>query len=278
MRAGNESGATRRVCENRAIASGSRPRASGPSLQPLEVTRKIEMPKPLEATKLRIQVSESIGEVSALLVFPRGARSLAVLAHGAGAGMSHPFMESVASELAARRIATLRYQFPYAEGAKRPPNARPVLLATVRAAVAEGVRRSRGRMVVAGGKSMGGRMTSLAAADPEGLPGVGGLFFFGFPLHAPKKSGTERAEHLDKFGLPLLFLQGTRDPLAPLDEIEPVVAKLGRRATLHVIDGADHSFAVLKRSGRTDFEALSEAVDAFAKWIDGLDSSGPQRQ
>lgn len=192
--------------------------------------------------------------------------------------MTHPFMESAASELAARRIATLRYQFPYAEGAKRPPNARPVLLATVRAAVAEGVRRSRGRTVIAGGKSMGGRMTSLAAAEPEGLPGVGGISFFGFPLHAAKKSGTERAEHLKELDLPLLFLQGTRDPLAPLDEIEPVVAKLGRCATLHVIEGGDHSLAVLKRSGRTDSEALSEAMDAFAKWADRVDPVGLQRR
>jgi predicted alpha/beta-hydrolase family hydrolase len=225
------------------------------------------MPQAPAAKKLRIPVSAEAGAVSALWLAPAKFRGIAVLAHGAGAGMTHPFMERVATECAALGTATLRYQFPYMEAGKRLPGARPVLIETARAAVAEAVRRSGGRPVIAGGKSMGGRMTSLAAAEPEGLPGISGLAFLGFPLHAAKKTGTERADHLSGIEAPMLFVQGTRDALAPLDEIAPVVEKLGARATLHIVEDGDHSFAVRKRSGRTIDEALLEVATALSQWV-----------
>jgi predicted alpha/beta-hydrolase family hydrolase len=216
--------------------------------------------------ELRIPVDEKIGAVSGLLDRPPGAEALLVLGHGAGAGMRHPFLESLVELLTARRIATVRYQFPYMEqGRKRPDHARR-LIATVRAAVAAGESEARGLPLFAGGKSMGGRMTSLAASE-EPLSGVQGLVFVGFPLHAPGRDGTERAEHLQAVAPPMLFLQGTRDRLARLDLIEEVCAGLGRRATLHIVEGGDHSFHVLKRSGRTDAEALEELAEIASVWI-----------
>ena len=203
--------------------------------------------------------------MSALLQRPLDARLLYVLAHGAGAGMRHPFLASVARALAGRGIATLRYQFPYVEAQARRPDPPGVLEATVRSAVAAAASAAPGLPLVAGGKSLGGRMTSNAQAK-QPLPGVRGLVFLGFPLHPPKRPGDARAEHLSAVQVPMLFLQGTRDDLAELRLLEPVCHRLGDRATLHVVEGADHSFRVLKRSGRSDEEVVAELGDAVANW------------
>ncbi len=203
--------------------------------------------------------------MSALLQRPPDARLLYVLAHGAGAGMRHPFLASVARALAGRGIATLRYQFPYLEAQARRPDPPGVLEATVRSAVAAAASAVPGLPLVAGGKSLGGRMTSNAQAK-QPLPGVRGLVFLGFPLHPPKRPGDARAEHLSVVQVPMLFLQGTRDDLAELQLLEPVCRRLGDRGTLHVVEGADHSFRVLKRSGRSDEEVVAELGDAVANW------------
>jgi len=219
----------------------------------------------LEAVTLDVQVGESVGRVTSLLLAPADARLLYVLAHGAGAGMRHPFLEAIARALAGRGIATLRYQFPYLEARARRPDPPGVLEATVRAAVAAAASAAPGLPLVAGGKSLGGRMTSGAAAK-QPLPGVRGIVFLGFPLHPPKQPGDKRAEHLDRVTVPMLFLQGRRDDLAYLELLEPVCRRLAPRATLHVVDGADHSFKVLKRSGRTDAQVLEELADAVSSW------------
>lgn len=215
--------------------------------------------------ELIIPVSEKVGKVSALIDRPMEPRSMLVIGHGAGAGMRHRFLESLVERLNARSIATLRYQFPYMEQGRKRPDHQSRLLPTVRAAVRT-AREVAGELpLFAGGKSMGGRMTSLAAAK-EPLEGVRALVFFGFPLHAPGRDGSERAEHLTAVDVPMLFLQGTRDRLARLDLLEPVCASLDGRATLHVVDGGDHSFHVLKRSGRTDDDALDELAERTATW------------
>ncbi len=211
-----------------------------------------------------------IGEgesVSAVLERPRGAHALYVFAHGAGAGMHHVFMEDMATRLGRRGVATLRYHFRYMESAtRRPPDARRVLERCVRGAIEAATRSTRGLPIVAGGKSMGGRISShVMAMDPPGA--VQGLVFLGFPLHPPKKPGTTRADHLGDVRGPMLFVQGTRDALADMRLMQPTVTRLGRRATLHVVDGADHGFHVLKRSGRTDDEAMDEIADAVESWI-----------
>src|SRR5216110_9278 len=203
-----------------------------------------------------------VGEVSGLLLRPKDARLLYVLAHGAGAGMRHPFLESIAQRLAARGIATLRYQFPYMERRAGRPDSPAIAAATVRAVVAEAARVAPGLPLVAGGKSFGGRMTSTAQAE-EPLPGVWGLVFLGFPLHPPGRPADARAEHLARVQIPMLFLQGTRDDFADLKLLQPVVKRLGDRATLHLVDGGDHSFHVLKRSGRTDAAVMDEIADAI---------------
>lgn len=204
--------------------------------------------------------------VSGILQRPDSAASLLVLAHGAGAGMRHPFMEAVAEGLAARGVATLRYQFPYMEAGRKRPDRPAVAQATVLAAVDAARVECPDLPLFAGGKSFGGRMTSQAAAEGA-LPEVLGLVFLGFPLHAPGRESTDRAAHLAAVDLPMLFVQGTRDRLAGLDLLRPVLEDLGELATLHVIDGGDHSFHVLKRSGRTDEEALEELVEATARWM-----------
>lgn len=210
---------------------------------------------------------DSNTRVSGLFCRPHDARACYVLAHGAGAGMRHAFMASIASELGARGIATLRYQFPYMERGSKRTDAPALCHATVRAAVAEAARLAPSLPLIAGGKSFGGRMTSQAqAASP--LPGVRGLVFLGFPLHAPKAPSESRAKHLFDVRIPMLFLQGTRDELAHLTLLEPIVQKLGAHATLKRLEAADHSFHVLVRSGRTDDEVRAELLDALTKWID----------
>ena len=213
---------------------------------------------------------EGGGEVSAILVRPNVARWLLVLGHGAGAGMSHPFMGALAEELAAAGVATFRYQFPYMQERRRVPDSPAVLTATVAAAVRAAAEAAPGLPLLAGGKSMGGRMTSQAATERP-LDGVRGLVFFGFPLHPPKRPGTKRAEHLAKVGVPMLFLQGTRDELADLNLLRPITTKLGSQATLHIIEGADHSFHVLKKSGKSDAEVLGELAETTASWAKKLD-------
>src|SRR2546421_6297798 len=221
------------------------------------------------ATELRFSVGQTSGEVSGLLVRPPDARLLYVLAHGAGAGMRHPFLESIAQRLAGQGIATLRYQFPYMERRAGRPDPPAVAAAAVRAAATEATRLAPGLPLVAGGKSFGGRMTSTAQAEAP-LPGVRGLVFLGFPLHPPGKPGDKRAEHLTQVRIPMLFLQGDRDEFADLNLLKPVVKRLGAGATLHLVEGGDHSFHVLKRSGRTDADVMSELVDAIVKWTAGI--------
>jgi predicted alpha/beta-hydrolase family hydrolase len=207
--------------------------------------------------------------VSALLLRPDIARACFVLAHGAGAGMSHPFMEAVATGLCDRGIASLRYQFPYMEKASKRPDTPAVAHAAVRAAVAKAARLSPGLPLIAGGKSFGGRMTSQAQAIAP-LPGVRGLAFLGFPLHPPGKPSASRAAHLSELKIPLLFLQGTRDDFAETTLLEPVVKGLGSLASLHAVQGGDHSFHVPARSGRNNREVMNEVLDALSAWIGGL--------
>jgi predicted alpha/beta-hydrolase family hydrolase len=204
--------------------------------------------------------------VSGLLQVPKDARACCVLAHGAGAGMAHPFMAAVAGGLVSRGIATLRYQFPYMERGSRRPDAPKVAHAAVRAAVAHAAQRLPGTPLFAGGKSFGARMTSQAQALAP-LQGVGGLVFLGFPLHPAGKPSVDRAAHLSDVRVPMLFLQGTRDELAAMDLLTAVTTRLGERATVHACDAADHSFHVPARSGRTDAEILGEALDAVTAWM-----------
>jgi len=211
--------------------------------------------------------------VSALLRAPANARACYVLAHGAGAGMRHPFMGAIAEALAARGVATLRYQFPYMEQGSRRPDVPNVAHATVRAAVVEAARAMPGVALVAGGKSFGGRMTSQAQALAR-LPGVRGVVFLGFPLHPAGKPSDERASHLANVQVPMLFLQGTRDDLADLALLRPVVERLGLRASLVLFDDADHSFHVPARSGRKDGDVLASLADAIAAWIDTTAPAG----
>jgi uncharacterized protein len=219
----------------------------------------------MEAGKKIHFAVENAADVSAVLLRPRNAESLLVLAHGAGAGMTHPFMQSLATELAAAHVATLRFQFPYMEQQRKIPDRPPVLTAAVLAAVRAASKLAPDLPLFAGGKSLGGRMTSLAAAE-RGLDGVRGLIFFGFPLHPPNQPGTKRAEHLRNVKVPMLFFQGTRDKLADLALLRPICAELGARTTLDVIDTADHSFHVLKSSGKLDEDILRDLARAVSAW------------
>ena len=219
--------------------------------------------------ELELEVGERIGRVSALLHAPESARLMLVLAHGAGAGMRHRFMERLALSLGEHGVATLRYQFPYMEQGGRRPDPPAVLEATVRAAVGLARAKAPDLPLLAGGKSLGGRMTSSAAAR-RALEGVRGLVLVGFPLHPARQPGTGRADHLGRIEVPMLFLQGTRDALADLDLVTGVVARLGPNATLHVVDGADHGFDVLKRSGRSDTDVLGELAGTTATWGDAI--------
>jgi uncharacterized protein len=221
-----------------------------------------------DAERVMVTVDDT-RRVSGLLQAPPKARACYVLAHGAGAGMDHPFLAAVAAELQERGIATLRYQFPYMESGGKRPDPPKLAQAAVRAAMAEASRLLPGLPLVAGGKSFGGRMTSQAqAASP--LPGVRGLAFLGFPLHPAGRPSHDRGDHLFDVHIPMLFLQGTRDALAELQELEPLCEALGRRATLRLFTDADHSFHVPARSGRTDREVRGAMLDAFAAWADAV--------
>jgi hypothetical protein len=222
------------------------------------------------AQPVTLQVSESCA-VSGLLDMPTNARACFVFAHGAGAGMQHPSMASIAADLSQQGIATLRYQFPYMERGSRRPDPPPLCHATVRAAVAEAARAAPRLPLIAGGRSFGGRMTSQAQALAP-LPSVLGLAFLAFPLHPAGRPSQDRAEHLADIEIPMLFLQGTRDELATLELLEPVVQRLGARAKLQLLQEADHSFHVRASSGRRDPEVRQELILALVRWIDGLQS------
>ena len=224
--------------------------------------------KTADAKQLEIAIPDAT-PVSALLIRPPQARACYVFAHGAGAGMSHASMQAIAAGLGDRGMATLRYQFPYMEKGSKRPDQPQVAHAAVRAAVAEAGRCCPSLPLIAGGKSFGGRMTSQAQALSP-LPGVRGLAFLGFPLHPAGKPSSDRAKHLADVHIPMLFLQGTRDALAELSLLEPVVKGLGSRATLQLAQAADHSFHVLKSSGRNDGEVMDEVLDAFAAWAEGI--------
>ena len=205
-------------------------------------------------------------QVSGLLQLPPDARACYVLAHGAGAGMAHPFLASIANGLSDRGVATLRHQFPYMEQGSKRPDSPPVAHATVRAAVAEAARLAPGLPLFAGGKSFGGRMTSQAQAAAP-LPGVAGLVFLGFPFHPARRPSEERAQHLFAVEIPMLFLQGTRDELADLPLVQKIAGQLGARANLKLFTDADHSFHVPARSGRKDHEVQHELLDELVAWI-----------
>jgi hypothetical protein len=219
--------------------------------------------------RVRIDAAHS---VSALLMEPRYATACLVLAHGAGAGMTHPFMNAAAKGLAARRIATLRYQFPYMEQGTKRPDAAPLAQATVRAAVAEAHKRLPELPLFAGGKSFGGRMTSQAQAQAP-LDAVRGLVFFGFPLHAAGKPSDQRAAHLFQVSVPMLFLQGNKDKLADLTLLEPLLQNLRPGASFHIVADADHSFHVPARSGRRDADVMAEILDMVAGWTGKLNAT-----
>jgi len=224
-----------------------------------------------DAKPVTIAIDENI-RVSGLLQAPQSARACYVLAHGAGAGMHHAFMAAVAAELADRGIATLRYQFPYMEKGSKRPDPPKLAHATVRAAVAEAARLLPKLPLIAGGKSFGGRMTSQAQAAAA-LPGVRGLAFLGFPLHPTGRPSQERGDHLFDVQIPMLFLQGSRDQLAMLDQIEPVCKALGARATLVIFPDADHSFHVPARTGRKDKDVRAEVLDRLAAWANDIVAS-----
>ena len=215
---------------------------------------------------ISITVNDAV-RVSGLLQTPPRARACYVMAHGAGAGMDHPFMVDVARKLALRGVASLRYQFPYMERGARRPDPPQVAQATVRAAVAAALGLLPELPLIAGGKSFGGRMTSQTQAKAS-LQGVSGLVFLGFPLHPAGRPSRDRAEHLFDVQIPMLFLQGTHDNLASRDQIEPLCKKLGKLATLKLIADADHSFDVPARTGRKDAQVLADMIDVFFAWCD----------
>jgi uncharacterized protein len=219
----------------------------------------------MNAERLTFAIDDT-SRLSALFQLPPAATTCLVLAHGAGAGMEHPSMVAIAAELATRGIATLRFQFPYMERGSRRPDPPALCHATVRAAVAEAGRLAPTLTLIAGGRSFGGRMTSQAQAI-EPLPGVKGLAFLGFPLHPAGKPSVERAKHLREVKIPMLFLQGTRDELAKLELLQPLIEQLGARATLKLLPDADHSFHVPARTGRKDAEVRAEMLDVMATWI-----------
>ncbi|MBD0316804.1 MAG: alpha/beta hydrolase [Nitrospiraceae bacterium] len=230
---------------------------------------------PIESYEWIVRLPAS-GDVEALFLRPPDARWLLALAHGAGAGMHHPFMDTLARELGAYRVATFRYQFPYMHKRRKTPDSPTLLTATVRAALATATEAAPDLPLLAGGKSLGGRMTSLALSgesSPEeanAVQRVRGLVFFGFPLHPPGRPSVDRAGHLERVRVPMLFLQGTRDTFADLALLRPLCTKLAPRTTLQTVETADHSFHVLKRSGTTDAEVLRELARAVGSWAESL--------
>jgi predicted alpha/beta-hydrolase family hydrolase len=218
-----------------------------------------------QVRELDFPVNDKAGRVSAILVEPPGAQLVYVMAHGAGAGMRHAFLEDIASRLGERGVATLRYQFPYMEAGRNRTDTPAVATATVKAAVEAASEKMPGVPVIAGGKSFGGRMTSHAAAEGM-LGGVIGLSFLGFPLHAPGRPSDSRAEHLVQVPVPMLFLQGTRDDFADLDLLRAVTDRMGDKATLHLVEGGDHSFKVPKRSGKTQDQVMEELAERIVEW------------
>ncbi|MGI9544369.1 MAG: alpha/beta hydrolase family protein [Cyclobacteriaceae bacterium] len=221
----------------------------------------------IQPKRLQFEASKSSGPVSALLLRPDNAKWLYVFGHGAGAGMEHKFMEAMAQQLAEVGIATLRYNFPYMEQGRRSPSAPGISMATVRSAVAKAREEADDLSLLAGGKSYGGRMTSQAAAK-EPLEGVKGLVFLGFPLHAPGRPGSERGAHLHDVTVPMLFLQGTRDKLADLTLLKPLLKEVGPKASLQEVEGGDHSFKVLKSAGRSEEEVMKEMAEKMKDWAE----------
>ncbi|NNC95984.1 MAG: alpha/beta hydrolase [Chitinophagales bacterium] len=224
----------------------------------------------IKAKEIQIEVSENIGSVSALLMMPKKTVCVYVFAHGAGAGMHHPFMEKVANRLADRNIATLRYQFPYMEKGKRRPDPPKIAIATVKAAIGKAKQVDSTIPVVAGGKSFGGRMTSQAASKTE-LP-IEGMIFLGFPLHAPGRNSNERADHLKSISKPMLFLQGGRDSLAKLELLEPVIKGLKGMAVLKILEGGDHSFKTRKKDGISEEEVMDWIANETQNFIKSVDN------
>ncbi|HEY2824474.1 MAG TPA: alpha/beta family hydrolase [Gemmatimonadales bacterium] len=219
--------------------------------------------------ELTITVGESVGAVSALLDLPAKPSAVYVLAHGAGAGMTHPFMADIAARLVSRKIGVLRYQFPYMENKKGRPDPPAVAEATVRAAVQAAAKEVPGVKIIAGGKSFGARMTSQASANGK-IPDAKGLVFLGFPLHPPKQPSDTRAAHLAQVSIPMLFLQGTRDDLADLTLLTPIIQNLSK-ATLHIVPGGDHSFKLLKRDGGGTRDVMEDLAEAIEWWVGALE-------
>ena len=215
--------------------------------------------------RIKIRVSKELGSVSGLLLVPESSKYLMVLAHGAGAGMTHAFMEDLAQALGSQGVGTLRFNFAYMEKGGGPPDRPKKAHAVIDAVVRKAIKLSEGRTLLAGGKSFGGRMMSQMGAEGT-LEGVQAIVYFGFPLHAPGKPGTDRANHLSDIDVPQLFVQGTRDTLAQLELIRKVCKPL-KKATLAIIDGGDHSFKMLKRSGKTQEEAMQEIVASVTDFI-----------
>ena len=219
----------------------------------------------MEERQITFQATNSSGDVSAILLMPADPQWLLVLAHGAGAGMRHRSMEAYAARLAERGFATFRYQFPYMENRKGRPDPPPIAAKTVRSAVETATALAPGLPLLAGGKSFGGRMTSTSQSQEE-LPGVKGLVFYGFPLHAPGRPSADRADHLYQVKIPMLFLQGTRDSFANLEYLKPVVDRIGEAATLEIIDQGDHSFKVPKSSGMSEEHVMNDLADRIVNW------------
>jgi predicted alpha/beta-hydrolase family hydrolase len=214
--------------------------------------------------ELRFEATQEKGEISALLMRPQTATHILVFGHGAGTNMRHATMQAIAEALAEREIATFRYNFPYSEhGTAR--NSTPVCVETIRNAVKAAQNAAPGLSLLAGGHSFGGRMTSNAQSE-EPLENVKALVFFSFPLHLPRKPDTKRAEHLKEIKIPMLFLSGTRDEFAELDHLKPVVRKLGKRATLHLIDTANHGYKILKKSRKSGENVFDEMARAVSEW------------
>jgi uncharacterized protein len=221
-----------------------------------------------QTKEMKFLATAEKGEVSALLLLPAEANCLLVLGHGASTNMRHATLQTISERMAEVGIATFRYNFPYMEQG-RSRDSQEVCTATVRSAVAAAQKAVPGFLLLAGGHSFGGRMTSNAASESP-LPGVHGLIFFAFPLHQPGKPDTKRAEHLSSVTVPMLFLSGTRDELADRELLESVCKKLGKHATLHLLDTANHGYRILKRSRKSEEDVFVEMARIAREWISRL--------